>query len=301
VASSTALATSTTLVDTAFGSLKCENIGKQSRQCLSIPFAAPPVGNLRWNPPAPPAAWSGIRDATSASVKPICLQANKAPKSGSTDEDCLYLNVYAPRNPTSSGSGHPVVVWIHGGSYQNGSPQNASGLVDLAGDIVFVGVNYRMGWTGFLGANELRALDPAGSTGNAGIQDQRFAMEWVRKHIDAFGGDPSKITIDGCSAGAGSVAVHVTSPKAWPYFDQAGAQSGMVAAWNSLPMAQAQTFFDLFATAAGCSHNSSSVACMMPKNATELATAVSNKQCLLGHKSPALATCSLPGVVCVFS
>jgi para-nitrobenzyl esterase len=94
------------------------------------------------------------------------------------EEDCLTLNIYAPRTPPPAGhTGYPTVVWIHGGSYETGGPQNASGIVELAGDIIFVGINYRMGWTGFLGGNALRSRDSgSGSTGNYGMQDQRLAM-----------------------------------------------------------------------------------------------------------------------------
>ena len=265
------------IVGTALGDLQCAPVGTQSRQCLGVPFAAPPTGKLRWRPPALPEAWAGVRDATAA--KPACLQANDKPVPGRNEEDCLYLNIYAPRSPPPLQSGpsglYPVVVWIHGGGYQTGAPPNGTALVEQSGgSIIFIGINYRMGWAGFLGAEQLRALDTTdGSTGNAGIQDQRAALEWVQTHIASFGGDPKRVTIDGCSAGAGSVAVHVTSPKAWTSFSQAAAQSGMLAAWNSLPLDDATTFYQLFAAAAGCTDNATAVACLEPKGSAELAAA----------------------------
>eukprot|EP01050_Picozoa_sp_SAG11_P015048 SAG11_NODE_1915_length_4071_cov_6.184197_1_plen_570_part_00 len=257
----------------AQGSLQCEDIGLRSRQCLSIPFAQPPLGRLRFAPPQPPAPWSGVRDATLAAVKPVCLQGNQPPAAGSTGEDCLYLNVQAPRTPPNKTKSFAVVVWIHGGSYETGSPQNFTGLVEMAGDVIVVGVNYRMGWAGFLGSKQLASsgLDPSLSTGNVGIQDQRAAMSWARENIASFGGDPTRITIDGCSAGAGSVAVHMVSPKSWPHFSRAAGQSGVTAAWNSLPMREAQTLFDLFAKASGCADGAAQVACLQNLSAATAA------------------------------
>jgi para-nitrobenzyl esterase len=195
------------------------------------------------------------------------------------------------------------VIWIHGGSYENGGPQNASAFVELAKDVVWVSINYRMGWAGFLGGEQLRSRDPHRSTGNYGIQvraleielsvrwqlsvgaaqplplggcaargclqDQREAMRWVRANIASFGGDARRITIDGCSAGAGSVAVHMTNNRSYAFYDQAGGQSGIIAQWNSLPMSAAQLFYDLFTQAAGCA----SAACLETKTTDELAAA----------------------------
>lgn len=124
---------------------------------------------------------------------------------------CLYLNVDASRAPSKDPAGHTVMVWIHGGSYSTGAPQNATNIVELAGDIVWVGINSRMNVFGFLGAEELRDRDPDGSTGNYGLQDQRVALQWVRNNIASFGGDPARVTIDGCSAGAGSTANHMVN------------------------------------------------------------------------------------------
>ena len=225
------------VVQTANGSLGCADVASHTRQCLGVPYAAPPLGPLRWRAPRNASAWPGVRPATK--LQPVCIQGNRLPVRGQTDEDCLYLDIYSPRAPPKDPAGYPVVVWLHGGAYSEGSPQNATFLVDLAaGDgggaqgVVWVGVNYRLNVFGFLGGDALRALDPGNGTGNYGLQDQRAALRWARANIQSFGGDPRKITIDGCSAGAGSTANHVTNVRSWPYFDQAAGQSGMLAQWN---------------------------------------------------------------------
>lgn len=266
------------------GAINCSFIGTLTQQCIGIPFAAPPIGSLRWKPPSSSSllttAMLDATGSTASSKRKRCLQSNEPP-SATTDEDCLYLDIYAPRAlPPASSSGYPVVVWIHGGAYQTGSAQNGSSVAEFAAlaetPIVWVGINYRMGWAGFLGGDAMRSLDPSGGTGNLGILDQRAAMAWVSRHIASLGGDPAQVTIDGCSAGAGSVAVHLVSPQSWPYFHRAAGESGVAAAWNSLPQATAQTFFDLFAHAAGCSAATSGPAKQM--------------QCLSAQEAKALAS-----------
>ena len=111
-------AASLSRVQLGLGSLSCENVGTRSRQCLGVPFAAPPVQQLRWRKPQPVSGWSGVRDATKQ--QPKCLQGNAQPQKGKTSEDCLYLDIYAPRKFNSSSS-YPVVVWLHGGSYETGA------------------------------------------------------------------------------------------------------------------------------------------------------------------------------------
>jgi carboxylesterase type B len=272
-------------VETAHGQLACATVGERTRQCLGVPFAAPPVADLRWRAPANVSAWSGARDATR--TQPICIQGGRAPVPNQTDEDCLYLNVFSPRQAPPRGGGFPVVVWLHGGAYATGSPQNASMLVDLSQElgepIVWVGVNYRLNVFGFLGGQQLAARDPEGSFGNYGLQDQRKALAFVREHIGQFGGDPTRITIDGCSAGAGSVANHLTNRKSWPYFDRASGNSGVLAAWNTNPRNQSQRMYDLTAGASGCAKrggggggaNAHSIACMVAQTAAQVVAAAS--------------------------
>ena len=165
-----------------------------------------------------------------------------------------------------------MVVWLHGGSYEKGSGPNGTGLVDFAGDIVFVAVNYRLGWAGYLGADALRSRDGASnSTGNYGLQDQRAAMTWVAANIGSFGGDPKRITIDGCSAGAGSVAAHLVSPRSWPFFHRAAGESGVMSQWNSKPMGDAELFFGLLLKAANCDGAGNPVACLEAMSASTVA------------------------------
>ena len=191
---------------------------------LGIPFAAPPVGDLRWKPPQPVVAWSGVRE---------CIKYGPAspqlPYPGlnidRTDEDCLYLNVWTPA--TSPDDRLPVMVWIHGGGYQYGSASEIQyGGASLAKKgVVVVTVNYRVGVFGFLSHPQLAAESPQGSTGHYGILDNIAALEWVQRNIAAFGGDPSRVTIFGESAGGNSIVALMQSPPAKGLFHQAIAQS----------------------------------------------------------------------------
>ena len=180
-----------------------------------IPYAAPPVGELRWQSPRPPADWAGVRDAGLPGSRCPQAAANGAP--ASDDEDCLYLNVTTPL-PTHRA--RPVLVWIHGGSLLTGagSDYDPTRLVRRGG-LVVVTVNYRLGNLGFLGYPGL----PNG--GAFGIEDQQAALRWVRDNIRAFGGDPGDVTVAGESAGAHSVCAHLASPGAAGLFQRAIGQS----------------------------------------------------------------------------
>eukprot|EP00912_Choanoflagellata_sp_UC4_P000954 UC4_evm1s590 len=161
------------------------------------------------------------------------------------------------------------MVYIHGGGYMNGAPQNASSIVDFAGDIIYVMVNYRLNIFGFLGSSELRSRDgELGSTGYYGIQDQRLAMKWTRENIHFFGGDGSKITIDGCSAGAGSTTQHIINKRSWPYFDYAAGESGVTSGWNTNTMDQAQLMYEYVLEASQCP--AGSLNCLLSKTTQEL-------------------------------
>ena len=190
-----------------------------------LPYARPPVGDLRFRDPKPVAAWSGLRDATD--FAPACLQMGVSmpgePWSPSS-EDCLYLNVWTPEG-TRPGS-LPVIVWIPGGGYTNGStsiPLYDGGRLAGVGAVV-VTVAYRLGALGFLAHPDLTA--EAGSSGNYGLMDQIAALEWVRDNIAAFGGDPQRVTVAGQSAGATSVSILMASSRARGLFQRAIGQSG---------------------------------------------------------------------------
>jgi para-nitrobenzyl esterase len=196
---------------------------------LGIPFAAPPVADLRWRPPQPVAPWEGVRQATA--FAPACMQVGvsmpgEAPPR--TSEDCLYLNVWAP---VAKGAERlPVIVWIHGGGWMNGATAMPlySGERLARRGVVFVSIAYRLGPLGFLAHPELSAESGAGASGNYGVMDQIAALTWVRDNIAAFGGDPARVTIAGQSAGAMSVSLLMTSPQGAGLFQRAIGQSGGV-------------------------------------------------------------------------
>ncbi|WP_196054776.1 carboxylesterase/lipase family protein [Nocardia aurantiaca] len=212
-----------------------------------IPYAAPPVGALRWRPPAPVSPWTGIREARDAGPK--CAQATGAGGLRSTDEDCLYLNVWTPRTLPADGRGLPVMVWIHGGSLQTGtgSMYGAAPLVSQPdGDSIVVTINYRLGTFGFLAAS---ALDEGAGSGDYGLMDQQAALRWVQRNIAAFGGDPDRVTVDGESAGGISICAQMAAPSSAGLFAAAMMQSGPCAG-QALPEAEAEG--DAWASGAGC-------------------------------------------------
>ena len=194
------------------------------RTWLGVPYAAPPVGQNRWRAPQPVVAWRGVKDATAFS--PSCRQtATWIPKPQS--EDCLYLNIWAPR--VVKGQKLPVMVWIHGGGYYGGT--GAQPLYDGASltrrGVIVVTINYRLGIFGFFSHPELAAEGKV--DGNQGLLDQVAALKWVKANIAAFGGDPARVTIFGESAGGESVAVLTTSPLAKGTFQRAIGESGNMA------------------------------------------------------------------------
>ena len=192
-----------------------------------IPFAAPPVGPLRWRAPQAAAAWSGIRAADTFSA--VCPQHGSYPPESApepTSEDCLYLNIWTPAEPAAKPL--PVMVWIYGGALENGSASTPL----YAGDgfakrgVILVTLNYRLGVLGFLALDSLRKESPAGVSGNYGLLDQIAALQWVQRNIGAFGGDARRVTIFGQSSGSISVSTLVASPLAKGLFQRAIGESG---------------------------------------------------------------------------
>ncbi|MGA2537746.1 MAG: carboxylesterase family protein [Terracidiphilus sp.] len=194
-----------------------------------VPFAAPPVGDLRWRMPQPVKPWAGVRPATDYS--PDCLQlpfpSDAAPVgAGGLSEDCLYANVWAPAKHGNTKL--PVMVWIYGGGFVNGgsSPQVYDGTHFAEHGVIFVSFNYRVGRFGFFGFPALTAEHPEEPHGNYGYMDQIAALKWVQRNIAAFGGDPGTVTVLGESAGGGSVLTLLTSPLSQGLFQRAIVESG---------------------------------------------------------------------------
>ncbi len=197
-----------------------------------IPFAAPPVGELRWRPPQPVAPWTGLRPA--AEYGADCMQgrfgpppAPGAPAARVPSEDCLFLNVWSPAS-AARGAKLPVMVWIYGGGFMGGSSAspNTSGTQFAKQGVVLVAANYRVGRFGFFAFPALSREHPDETKGNYAYMDQIAALQWVKRNIAAFGGDPNNVTIFGFSAGGVSVHSLLASPMARGLFHKAIAQSG---------------------------------------------------------------------------
>jgi len=214
-----------------------------------IPYASPPVGHLRWRPPAPAERRRTLYDAFFA--RPECMQGSTTNPKGS--EDCLYLNVYRPIPSNSGPTKLPVLVWIHGGGYSTGSGINWNvGPLAAAQNVVTVSINYRLGAFGFLAHPALSAEENPPRSGNYGILDMQAALAWVRANIDGFGGDPKNVTIFGESAGGNAMWVLFASPKSAGLFDKVNAQSGgYYRAQPSLATAEARGI-EIAATRFGC-------------------------------------------------
>lgn len=199
------------------------------RSFKGIPYAAPPVGHLRWRPPQPVAPWEGLLDASTYGTE--CPQTQYAETSvyvrplQPQSEDCLFLNVWVPLDAEGA---LPVLVWIHGGALTRGSSTSdvRSGVPIARKGVVLVSMNYRLGALGYLAHPDLSAESPEGVSGNYGLLDQIAALQWVQRNIAAFGGDPNRVTIAGESAGSWSVNALLASPLAQGLFTQAIGQSG---------------------------------------------------------------------------
>jgi len=221
-----------------------------TQQFLGIPYAAPPVGDLRWRPPQEPERWNGVRDATS--FGPHCPQVATPYGTPSMTEDCLFLNVFTPPK-TNQGRPHllPVMFWIHGGGLVVGESDGYDPSNLVAQGVVVVTINYRIGELGFLAHSALTAESPKGASGNYGLLDQQAALRWVRRNIRAFGGDPDNVTIFGQSAGGLSVQSQLASPLAAGLFHKAIVESGAYSLQQP-SLAAAEAIGAVFAASAGC-------------------------------------------------
>ena len=227
--------TSPTILKTDKGKIEgIYNDDKTIRIFKGIPYAAPPLGDLRWEAPQPANSWEGIKSCAEFSASPVqnkpepfyCWTEEFIAQPEPLSEDCLYLNVWtSAKSPEDK---QPVYVWIYGGGLVSGSSNCAiyDGEEMAKQGVVFVSLNYRVGVLGFMAHPELSAASDHSASGNYGFLDQIAALKWVQNNISAFGGDPNNVTIAGQSAGAFSVNTLIASPLAKDLFHKAILQSG---------------------------------------------------------------------------
>lgn len=225
---------------------------------LGIPYAKPPVGDLRWRPPQPHGHWTSIRTATQFGKHCPQLPPVSDPNAS---EDCLFLNVYVPRTVAVQGHSfaqHPVMVWLHGGANASGASEmyDPTPLVET-GNVIVVTLNYRLGPLGFLAHP---ALDANGA--NYGVMDQQRALRWLRTNISRFGGDPQNVTLFGESAGGLDIFTHLVSPRSAGLIDKVIMQSGAYGL-NAATLDQSEGLGVTFANAIGCTDQTA--ACLRSK------------------------------------
>ena len=241
-----------------------------TREFLGIPYVAPPIGERRWRPPAPPVPWQGVLEASA--FRSACAQLPSLQSGASDSEDCLYLNVWTP-DPAPS-KPRPVLVWFHGGANLTGSASDVVPFPDIPGyiydghvlveehDVVVVTINYRLGVLGFFGHPALASEDAGYPfAGNQGLLDQRAALHWVRANIAAFGGNPKKVTIFGESAGSVDVCHQIVSPGSRKLFHRAISESGGCTTRQRTATEGAATAAT-FAAMVGCAGTADELACL---------------------------------------
>ncbi|KAE8444024.1 hypothetical protein EG329_001153 [Mollisiaceae sp. DMI_Dod_QoI] len=263
---SAAISRNEPVIDLGYSQYQGTTLDAGVNQYLGMRFAAAPVGNLRFRAPIDPLPTVGVQNATN--FQPICLGISTKLPSSTQAEDCLFINVWGPAKATA-GSKLPVWVYIQGGGYVANSNANYNGSTVVANskqNIVFVNFNYRVASWGFLASEKVRA----GGDLNVGLLDQRLALKWVQDHIEQFGGDPSHVVIHGASAGAGSVALHLTA--------YGGRNDnlfvGGIAESPFLPtqpqVSELEWQFDTYATAAGCGNATDQLTCLRSKDTATL-------------------------------
>jgi para-nitrobenzyl esterase len=245
------------LVLTADGWVQGRTAGSTD-EYLGIPYAAPPVGALRWRPPQPAARWGGVREAVR--YAPHCPQPPSGFGVASTSENCLYLNVFTPAG--RAGGNLPVMVWLHGGSLLVGESDDYDPAALVRDGVIVVTVNYRLGALGFL-ADAALAGRPGGATGDYGLEDQQAALRWVQRNIGRFGGDPGNVTLFGESSGGVSTLAQLVSPGARGLFQRAIAESGTYNLTQQ-PLATAEAAGAAFAAKVGCGGNTAACLRALP-------------------------------------
>jgi para-nitrobenzyl esterase len=258
------------LVKIDSGKLQGKIVG-ETAEFLGIPYAKPPVGNLRFAPPEPVDAWNGIRDATAFGL--ACSQDSLLMGPIPHDEDCLTVNVFTPSHAKRADR-LPVMVFIHGGAFVGGASLQYEGhALSEAGGLVLVTMNYRLGAFGFLSHPALDATRPADApSGNDGIRDQQLALDWVRRNIKAFGGDPSNVTIAGESAGSMSTCLHMVSPTSRNLGRRFVMESGVCVGGLPLLDKAGSNAVTLALANALCPGATDVIACLRSKSADELAS-----------------------------
>ena len=238
------------------------------RAFRGIPFAAPPVGNLRWRPPAPPEKWSGIRDASTFGN--FCPQPDdNGNPIGS--EDCLFLNVYTSSHLEGDAE-QPVMVFLQGGGNIGGSTRGLfNSPAPVTHGVIMVTVEYRLGALGFF-VHPVLAVEGDGSSGNYGLMDQIAALAWVQRNIKNFGGDPQRVMIFGVSAGAGDTQVLLASPAARGLFSRAGIESGGIPLNFTRPLKVAEADQAPLVALVGCEGVPDVLACLRAVDAAVLVT-----------------------------
>jgi para-nitrobenzyl esterase len=240
----------------------------QVREFFGIPYAAPPVNDLRWKAPQPHPHWTAPLDASKPGS--VCAQVGFRGRGIKGSEDCLFLNVYTPNPP---GKAMPVMVWIHGGTFLVGSGNSYDGSkLAEKGHIVVVTINYRLGPLGFLAQKDLDAGDPNRTSGNYGILDQQAALRWVKDNIGAFGGDPHNVTVAGESAGGISIGMQLVSPSAAGLFERAIIESGP--SLMTTPLKEAETRGDELAAKLECAKQKDVGKCLRSKSTAQVLTAI---------------------------
>jgi len=234
------------------------------REFEGIPYAAPPVGDLRWRGPQPAASWAGVRDATQPASE--CPQQVRQSWAVTGSEDCLFLNVTTPA-AEPAGARLPVMVWIHGGGVSGaGSDYDTTRLTTL-GDVITVTINYRLGALGFLDLPQLAAHDP--DAGNFALADQQAALRWLRRNAAAFGGVPGNVTLFGQSAGGYAVCANLAAPGSRGLVQRAIVESAPCG--NALPVSRAaQQRGAQVAAELGCAPSADVVACLRGKPVSDL-------------------------------
>ncbi len=260
-------------------------VSQGAREFLGVPYAAPPVYNLRFAPPQPMRPWGGVRSATIQGPACVQFQPSGVKNGQATSEDCLYLDIYTPKN-ARPGDKLPVVFWMHGGAHTQGTGVIYGGqrFATLTNSI-FVSVNYRLGAYGFLALPQFGA-----GSGNYGLLDEIAALRWVNANITAFGGNARDITIDGQSAGSAAVCDMLASPLAHGLFERGILESGPCNGTQPLTVAAANAKGEQFAAAAGCTDAATVVSCL--RDAWTPTLVAAEQQVVIN--SPTVGTSVLP-------